>query len=218
VQNIQDRRLASARPRLVLKIIKGLLNQHPQRLTGLTFSSPYQLLVATVLSAQCTDSRVNSVTKTLFEDAPDPHALAAIPRTYLESLIRVTGLHRRKAGLLKKMAEMIVKRFNGKVPKTVDELIELPGVGRKTANVVLAQAYETPAFPVDRHVARVASRLNLVISERPVEIEKEFTNLLPKHQWVQASDSLIQHGRKICRPLPICDRCCVKVFCTYPLP
>ncbi len=203
---------------LGLKILKRLLKQHPTRLIGLTFSSPYELLVATVLSGQCTDSRVNSATETLFLKAPNPHALAAMQQARLESLIRTTGLHRRKAGLLIKMAAVIVRDFNGEIPKTMDQLIKLPGVGRKTANVILAQAYDIPAFPVDRHLARVINRLELVPSKQPVQIEMKLTHLLPKHQWIKVSDSLIQHGRTICRPLPMCHQCSVNTLCPYPLP
>jgi endonuclease-3 len=197
------------------KILRKLQAQHPTADTELEFSNPYQLLVATILSAQSTDAGVNRVTPALFKRYPDARALARASNEELEPQIRTTGFFRAKARSLLGMATALVDEHGGEVPTTMDALVELPGVGRKTANVVLGHALGVPGFPVDRHVLRVANRIGLVDSEDPVEVEAQLTKLLPKAEWTLDSDTLILHGRRICKPKPLCELCHVRPDCDF---
>ena len=199
----------------VRRIFDRLDQQHPNATTELHFRNAYELLVATILSAQCTDARVNEVTPALFRRYPTPAALAAAEPGELEPQIQSTGFFRMKSRSLVGMARAIVARHGGAVPPDMDALVKLPGVGRKTANVVLGHALGVPGLPVDRHVLRVSNRLGLVRSDDAETVEAELTALLPSERWTRASDALILHGRRVCRPRPLCDRCLVRRYCAY---
>ncbi len=189
--------------------------QHPNAFTELHFRDAYQLLVATILSAQCTDARVNQVTPALFARYPNATALARAEPEELEPQIVATGFFRMKSRSLVGMARAVVDEHGGEIPARMDSLTALPGVGRKTANVVLGHALGVPGLPVDRHVLRVANRLGLVRSDDPVVVEAALNTALPPERWTRASDTLILHGRRICRPKPLCDRCAARSACAY---
>src|SRR5689334_18115028 len=197
------------------RIMAKLGSQHPNADTELNFSNPYQLLVATILSAQCTDERVNQVTPALFNRYPDPKALAKATTGELEPQIQSTGFFRSKSRSLLGMANEIVARYGGEVPSTMDDLVQLPGVGRKTANVVLGHALGVPGLPVDRHVLRVSNRIGIAKGDDPVVVEHQLGAALPKEQWIVVSDTLILHGRRVCKPKPLCDVCAVREDCIY---
>jgi endonuclease-3 len=188
---------------------------YPNATTELHFRTPYELLVATILSAQSTDARVNLVTPALFERYPDAAALARATPRDLEPQILSTGFFRQKSKSLIGMAQAVVARHAGEIPADMEALVQLPGVGRKTANVVLGHALNVPGLPVDRHVLRVANRIGLVRSDDPERVETDLCRLLPPDRWTRASDALILHGRRICRPKPLCDRCVVRDDCGY---
>jgi endonuclease III len=197
------------------RVIDRLDRQHPNADTELHYSTPFELLVATILSAQTTDARVNLVTPALFRRYPNARALAAATPEALERQIQSTGFFRSKARALIGMAQALVERHWGEVPERMDDLVELPGVGRKTANVVLGHALGVPGLPVDRHVLRVANRIGIARSDDPVVVEEQLGAALPKENWTKASDLLILHGRRICTPKPQCDRCAVRRDCEY---
>ena len=197
------------------RILDALFTQHPNADTELDFKNAYELLVATILSAQCTDERVNKVTPALFKRYPDPTALARASAAELEPQIQSTGFFRAKSRSLVGMAGGVVERHAGKVPETMDELVELPGVGRKTANVVLGHALGVPGLPVDRHVLRVANRIGIAKSEDPEVVERQLGSAMPTERWTQTSDTLILHGRRICKPRPLCPQCAVRPHCHY---
>lgn len=197
------------------RIMARLATQHPNADTELDFSNAYQLLVATILSAQCTDERVNQVTPALFKRYPDARALAAATTDELEPQIQSTGFFRAKSRSLVGMASSLVERHGGEVPKTMDALVELPGVGRKTANVVLGHALGVPGLPVDRHVLRVANRIGIARSEDPEVVEQQLGRAMPPAEWTRVSDTLILHGRRICKPKPLCQQCVVRDDCNY---
>src|SRR4029079_3026566 len=196
-------------------IMKALEKQHPNADTELHFTTPYELLVATILSAQCTDERVNQVTPALFKRYPDARALASATTDELKPQIQSTGFFRAKSRSLLGMASSLVERHGGSVPKTMDALVELPGVDRKTANVVLGHALGVPGLPVDRHVLRVANRIGIARSDDPEVVEQQLCAALPKSEWTRTSDTLILHGRRICKPRPLCERCVVRSDCDY---
>jgi endonuclease-3 len=201
--------------RTTRRILDLLEEQHPQADTELSYQNPFELLVATVLSAQSSDVRVNLVTPALFARYPDSGALAAANTEELESQIVSTGFYKQKSRSLIGLARALIANHGGRVPADMSALTALPGVGRKTANVVLGHALEIPAFPVDRHVIRVANRLGIVSSEDPVVIERKLCGLLSRERWVLASDVMILHGRRICRPMPRCDECFVCEDCNF---
>jgi endonuclease-3 len=203
-----------AQARAVIRTLEG---QHPGADTELVYANPYQLLVATVLSAQSTDRRVNDVTPALFERYPTAHELAAAEPAALEPLIHSTGFFRAKSRALSGLARALVERHGGEVPARMDALTALPGVGRKTANVVLGHALGVAGLPVDRHVLRVSNRLGLVDSDDPVIVERALGRIVPPAAWVRLSDTLILHGRRVCKPRPLCDRCSVSRWCRYYL-
>jgi len=175
---------------------------------GLNYSNPYQLLVATVLSAQCSDARVNDVTVDFFRYFPDPVSLAASDILILESIIRPTGLFHNKARNLKRMALLLVERHNGQVPAKKEQLVKLPGVGPKTANVVLANVFGVPALAVDTHVYRVTRRLGLTEGKTTNLVESDLCKLFPKSCWIELHGQLISHGRQICHAQkPNCVSC-----------
>jgi endonuclease III len=196
-------------------ILDKLETQHPGADTELHYTTPFELLVATILSAQSTDARVNMVTPALFKRYPNAKALAAARSSSLERQIHSTGFYRAKAKSLIGMARALVKDHDSAVPPSMDALVELPGVGRKTANVVLGHALKIPGLPVDRHVLRVANRTGIAESDDPVVVEQQLCNALPNDRWTRASDTLILHGRRICRPKPLCDQCVVRDDCEY---
>src|SRR3954469_12918601 len=195
------------------RIMAKLATQHPNADTELHYSNPYELLVATILSAQCTDERVNQVTPPLFKKYPDPRALARATTAELEPQIQSTGFFRSKSRSLLGMATDVVERYGGKVPGTMDDLVQLPGVGRKTANVVLGHALGVPGLPVDRHVLRVSNRIGIAEGDDPVVVEQQLCAAMPRERWTRTSDTLILHGRRICRPKPLCDECAVRDDC-----
>src|SRR5688572_20430423 len=198
-----------------LPVIRQLYRQHPDADTELDYKNPYELLVATILSAQSTDAGVNRVTPSLFARYPEAAALANATASELEPLIHSTGFYRAKAKSLMGMARALVERHGGKVPAAMDALVELPGVGRKTANVVLGHALGVPGLPVDRHVLRVSNRIGIAASDDPVEVEQQLCKALPPAEWTKASDTLILHGRRICKPKPLCDQCVVRDDCNF---
>ena len=196
-------------------MLRTLYTQHPDADTELDYENAYQLLVATILSAQSTDAGVNRVTPALFKRYPDAAALAAAQTEALEPQIHSTGFFRSKARSLVGMARALVERHGGDVPSSMDALVELPGVGRKTANVVLGHALGIPGLPVDRHVLRVSNRIGIAHSDDPVDVEQQLGAALPASEWTKASDTLILHGRRICKPKPLCDQCAVQDECDY---
>lgn len=197
------------------EIFDQLDRQHPNASTELDFRNPFELLVATILSAQSTDVRVNQVTPALFARYPDARSLAKAEPEELEPQIHATGFFRMKSRALVSMARLLVQLHGGQVPASMDALVKLPGVGRKTANVVLGHALGVPGLPVDRHVLRVANRIGLARSQDPVAVEAALNALLPPERWTRASDTLILHGRRVCRPVPQCDRCQIRTWCAY---
>jgi endonuclease-3 len=201
--------------RETLEIFDLLDTQHPDADTELHYKTPFQLLVATILSAQSTDARVNMVTPALFKRYKGARALARATTAELEPQIHSTGFFRAKSKSLIGMAQALIERHGGMVPASMDALVELPGVGRKTANVVLGHALGVPGLPVDRHVLRVANRIGIADSDDPVVVEQQLCSLLPPERWTRASDTLILHGRRICRPRPLCDQCVVREHCDY---
>ena len=197
------------------RIVRTLSKQHPHADTELIHRNPFELLVATILSAQSTDAGVNQVTPILFERYPDATALATATPERLQLLILSTGFYRQKARALTKMAQMLVAHHSGQVPADMDALTALPGVGRKTANVVLGHALGVPGLPVDRHVLRVSNRIGLASGDEPVEVEAQLCAALSKSAWTLASDVLILHGRRVCRPKPLCAECSVRKDCNH---
>ena len=208
--------MADPRPaRETREILDRLSTQHPGADTELHYHSPFELLIATILSAQSTDARVNIVSPSLFAKYPDARALAAATPADVEPIIVTTGFFRAKTRSIIGAARALVDRHGGDVPSSMDALVELPGVGRKTANVVLGHALGVPGLPVDRHVLRVANRLGIATSDDPEVVEKQLQKALPKARWTVSSDTLILHGRRICRPKPMCDRCAARDLCRY---
>lgn len=182
--------------------------------TALKYKTPFQLLVSTILSAQCTDKQVNQVTKALFKKYKTPEDYVKAPIAELENDIRPTGFFKNKTKSIKGCAQGILELYGGKVPRTMEEMVKLPGVGRKTANVVLGAAFDVPGVVVDTHVKRLASRLGLTENQDPDRIEKDLEKLLPKERWRRFSDILIYHGREICSARkPAHDRCPVFKWC-----
>jgi endonuclease-3 len=196
-------------------ILDKLEAQHPGADTELHHRNAFELLVATILSAQSTDQRVNQVTPALFKKYRDARSLAQSTPEQLEPIIHATGFFRAKARSLIGMAKGLVERHHGQVPADIGALTELPGVGRKTANVVLGHALGVPGLPVDRHVLRVSNRIGIAESDDPAVVEQQLCGALPKPRWTRASDTLILHGRRICKPKPLCDQCAVREDCNY---
>ena len=182
--------------------------------TALEYISPFQLLVATILSAQCTDKRVNEVTKTLFKKYKTPQDYLKVPIQELEQDIRPTGFFRNKARSVKGCCQGLLDLYGGKVPSTMEEMLRLPGVGRKTANVVLGAVFDVPGIVVDTHVKRLAFRMGLTESQDPDKIEKDLEAVFPKERWRRFSDLLIYHGREVCKARkPAHAKCAVFKLC-----
>ncbi len=198
------------------KIFEILSELYPNPQTELTYDGPFQLTVAVILSAQCTDQRVNQVTPLLFKKYPDAESLAKAKQADVEKIIHSCGFYRQKAKSLISMSSDIVHKFGGKVPHTLDELVTLRGVGRKTASVVLNQAFDEPAIAVDTHVKRVAARLGWTNEEDPVKIESDLKELLPIEHWSLVNGLLILHGRRVCKARnPKCGECELQKHCRY---
>lgn len=197
------------------RILGKLEAQHPGADTELDHSNAFELLVATILSAQSTDRRVNLVTPALFKRYPNAVALAKATPAAVEPLIHSTGFFRTKSKALAGMAQALVKDHGGNVPADMDALMKLPGVGRKTANVVLGHALGVPGLPVDRHVLRVSNRIGIAESDDPEKVEQQLCAALPRGRWTRASDTLILHGRRICKPKPLCEECAAQDDCDF---
>ncbi len=199
-------------------ILARLARTHPDWGPTLEFSSPFELLVATILAAQAQDDRINELTRRLFVKYPGPADYVAVPSTELENDIKASGFFRMKAKALRGMSQGILEEFGGEVPGTMDGLVSLRGVGRKTASLVLANAFKVPAVAVDRHVYRVATRLRLAPPKAKKEeiVEDSLRTVFPKKDWVKATWCLVLHGRRICRPTPKCYECPVNDLCPYP--
>ena len=206
-----------ARKRRAARILAGLHALYPNATCALRHGNAFQLLVATILSAQCTDEMVNQVTPALFRAYPNARALAEADTTALEAVIRPTGFFRNKARSLLGLGKALVARHGGRVPDTMEELVELPGVGRKTANVVLGTWFGKPAIPVDTHVTRLSGRLELTEETDPVRIEQDLMQLFPPAEWTFSSHALIWHGRQVCKALrPQCPACGLRKDCPWP--
>lgn len=199
----------------VAEIIRRLWHEYPDATTSLQHETPYELLVATVLSAQCTDARVNMVTPALFERYPTPHDLAGARREDVEEIIRSTGFFRQKTKSLLGMADAVVERHGGRVPSTMKELVKLPGVGRKTANVVLGNAFgKDEGVVVDTHVKRLSGRLGLTRHTVPAKIEHDLIALVPTESWTDLPHLFIFHGRAVCKaPTALCQACVLADAC-----
>mgnify|MGYP006267136153 CR=1 FL=1 len=199
----------------VLQIIELLEKEHPDAKIALNYTNPLELLVATILSAQCTDRRVNIVTKNLFKKYRRAEDYANADLKELEEDIRPTGFYRNKARNIKKCCQILVEKFNSQVPKTMEEMLELPGVARKTANIVLSNAYGViEGIAVDTHVRRLAVRLGLTEQEDPNKIESDLMKIVPKDKWMKFTDLLIFHGRTICvARKPKCGVCALNKLC-----
>nr|WP_256488113.1 endonuclease III [Deinococcus sp. HSC-46F16] len=202
---------APARAPLVLAALEAL---YPDARTELTFRNPFELLVATVLSAQATDVSVNAATPALFARYPDAFALSQATPEEIEPYIRSIGLYRNKARNLAALARLLVERHGGEVPNDFDAVVALPGAGRKTANVVLSNAYGYPAIAVDTHVGRLARRLGLSVQTNPDRVEADLGRLFPRDRWVFLHHALILHGRRVCLARrPLCPECVMAGFC-----
>lgn len=205
-----------ARRARLARIVEVFRRLDPSPTTALHYQTPFQLLIATILSAQCTDARVNLITARLFSRYPTPWDFLHVSQEELEELIRECGLFRAKARHILQTSRILCERYGGQVPGTLAELTSLPGVGRKTANVVLAHAFQVPALPVDTHVHRVANRLGLVRTRTPAATERELCQLVPEDTWITFHHWLIRHGRRVCRAQgPRCPQCPLLSWCPY---
>ncbi len=200
----------------VKEIIRILSKAIPDSKIALRFSNPLELLIATILSAQCTDVKVNQVTVDLFKKYRSAKNYAVSNLSKLEEEIRPTGFYRNKAKSIQRCCQELVKRFGGDVPKTLEELVSLPGVGRKTANVILGNGFGIPGIAVDTHVHRVSRRIGLTKNDDPVKIEFDLMKITPKEEWTHFSNLLIWHGRKTCvARKPLCGICPIRKWCDY---
>ena len=199
----------------VLKIIELLEKEHPDAKIALNYTNPLELLVATILSAQCTDERVNAVTKQLFKKYTKAEDYANADLAQLEQDIKSTGFYRNKAKHIKNCCQLLVEKYHSQVPKTMAELLELPGVARKTANIVLTNAYGiVEGVAVDTHVRRLAQRVGLTENDDPAKIETDLMNLVPRGKWMRITDLLIFHGRRVCTAKkPQCGSCVLNKIC-----
>lgn len=211
----KNRVVPDCHPDRVEEILKGLDRAYPDAQCALLHSNPLELLIATILSAQCTDERVNIVTRDLFRKYRSPQDYANAGKEELESDIRSTGFYHNKTKSIQGACRMIVEKFSGKVPATMDELLELPGVARKTANVVLGVAFgKAEGIVVDTHVFRVSRRLDLTESETPERIESDLMQTIPQNRWIPFSHQMILHGRNTCKARkPLCSACTIENVC-----
>ncbi|MEN3203560.1 MAG: endonuclease III [Atribacterota bacterium] len=198
-------------------LLDRLKERFPDARLLLEFRNPFELLIATVLAAQARDEKVNEVTRELFARFPTPEDLAKAPPQEVAAIVKPLNYARKKADFIQKVSEAIVTRFGGKVPASLEDLVSLPGVGRKTANIVLANAYGLPAIPVDTHVGRVALRIGLSRAKTPEAIEEDLRHIIPKDRWIEASHLLGFLGRFICEAKkPRCSICPIPDLCAYP--
>ena len=200
---------------LVLEIISRLRQTYPDAGCVLQYKNPYELLVATILSAQCTDEQVNEVTPKLFAAYPNPQSCVNAPRMALEILIRSTGFYRQKAKFIQETSRILVDRHKGNVPDNIQELTQMPGVARKTANVVLGECFDiAEGITVDTHVARVANRLELSSGKNAIKVENDLMKIVPEAEWIMFSHLLIAHGRGLCTARqPACGQCPLQDLC-----
>lgn len=200
----------------VKKVVEILEKTYPEAECALKFNSPYELLISTILSAQCTDERVNLVTQKLFENYNTAEKMIKLTEPELQEKIRTCGLYKNKSKNIIEASKGIINNFNGEVPRTREELTSLPGVGRKTANVVMANAFKIPAFAVDTHVFRVSNRIGIAKGKNVEDTEKKLMENINKDHWIKMHHCIIWHGRKICRARnPKCSECPIKEFCEY---
>jgi endonuclease III len=199
---------------LARRVRRALAELYPDAVCALKHDGPLQLLIATILSAQCTDVRVNMVTPALFARYATAKDFGAAEPSELESLIQSTGFFRNKAKNIKECCRVLVERFDGEVPGALDDLVQLPGVGRKTANVVLGACFEVPGITVDTHVGRLSKRMGLTVNDDPVKVEHDLMELIPKKEWTMFSHRMIFHGRQVCHARkPNCAECSMAGFC-----
>jgi endonuclease III len=196
-------------------VLRALKKSYPQATCALNHANPFELLIATILSAQCTDERVNIVTASLFRKYRKPEDYAAVAREELERDINSVTFFRNKAKSIQEASRLLIEKYNGQIPQTLEDLVELPGVGRKTANVVLGTAFGIPTgVVVDTHVSRLSQRLGLTENKQPEKIEADLIELLPKKEWIDFSHRLIWHGRRICPARkPLCEKCGLEKWC-----
>ena len=207
----------NARKSRALKLVRALEKSYPDAKIALEFGNPLELLVATILAAQCTDERVNMVARDLFRKYKSAADYARADLAAFEEEIHSTGFYKAKARAVLGMAKRLVEQHGGEVPRTVEELMALPGVGRKTANVVLGNAYDQPAIAVDTHVFRVSQRLGLAKSADPEEIHDQLCQVLPRAKWTLITHLLTTHGRRVCQARkPACPACPVRALCPWP--
>jgi endonuclease-3 len=207
--------IAGKKPDRIKELLRGLDRAYPNAKCALMHDNPLQLLIATILSAQCTDERVNGVTRELFRKYHSPEDYAHVDRELLENDIKSTGFYRNKAKSIQGACRLILEKFGGSVPDTMEELVQLPGVARKTANVVLGVAYgKAEGIVVDTHVFRVSRRLELTASDTPEDIERDLMQIIPPSRWISFSHQMILHGRTTCKARkPICLDCTVEKIC-----
>lgn len=198
-----------------IEIIKKLKTYYPEATCSLDFATPFQMVVAVMLSAQCTDDRVNKTTPGLFEQYPTPQDICNLDISELEQIIHPCGFYRNKAKSIKAMAKEIIEKYNGQVPQTMEELMSLPGVGRKSANVIMLEAFNNPqGIAIDTHAKRIANRVGLSKEKTPEKIEQEILKLIPKEYYKDVNHLLVWHGRKICDARnPKCIECPIKELC-----
>ena len=200
----------------IQKVLEILESEYGNTTTALKFETDFQLLVSTIMSAQSTDDQVNKITETLFLEHPDAESFAVLSLEELEEKIKKVGLFRSKAKNILATAKKILNEYNGEVPRTREELTQLPGVGRKTANVVMSVAFGIPAIAVDTHVFRVSNRIGLANAKNELNTEKDLQKNIPQEKWSMAHHWLIWHGRKVCKAQnPKCEICPLKEYCQY---
>ena len=203
----------------VAEIIKRLKNEYPESKCSLVYDSPFQLLVATILSAQCTDERVNKVTSVIFKKYPNAKSFSKLTAIQIGKLIYSTGFYNNKAKNIKAMSDIVFKKYKGEIPSDIDMLVDLPGVGRKTANVVLGNVFNIPSLVVDTHVTRITNLLKFSKTKNAVIIEKEMCEIINPQDWSIFAHLLIDHGRKICiANRPKCSDCILNSLCPSALP
>jgi endonuclease-3 len=208
---------AAHRKERAQRIANGLARAYPSADIALRYQTPFQLLIATILSAQCTDEKVNEVSEVLFHEHGTPQRLADADPAEIEAIVRPTGFYRQKARAIQGTAREVVERFDGEVPKTMEALTSLPGVARKTANVVLGNAFGVPGLAIDTHMKRVHQRLALTASDDPAKIERELAALLPEDCWTRYTHRVIHHGRVCCDARrPRCQGCPIRADCPWP--
>lgn len=200
----------------VYAIIEELEKLYPGAKAELNYTSPFELLIATILSAQCTDIRVNLVTAELYKEHNTPEKIIELGNQGLVNYIRSCGLYKSKAKNIIETSKILLEDFQGKVPEKMEELVLLPGVGRKTANVVMSNAFGIPAIAVDTHVQRVSNRIGLANSTNVLSTEKQLMELLPREKWTLTHHMLIHHGRRVCKARkPECDECTISKYCSF---